>query len=783
MKFPYSQKIPRFTRKPMERIPPLPHVSALIIMACMLVRIEASFVCTNGNEYSFGSGGCVPCSMNYYSNSNTGYVCISCPRGTTTFASGFSYCDCPIGHYFTGNGVGACVTCPDGSSSLASTTSAMVTSCTACSQGYTSNSITGNLCQVCSAGTYNDGVTGQADCYSCPSGTSNTGVGNTYCTCAAGYYFNLSSMCVACEDGTTSTASTTASKVISCSSCSDGQQSSSSTAHLCVACGPGTYSISTSTAGLTSCTACPTGTSNSGSGNTYCTCAAGKYFSSLGGSCVACPDGSISAASTTISELTLCTPCAQGTYNDVTLGHVTCASCPVGTSNSGTGNTFCTCNAGNYFGTSGTCVTCPDGTTSAASTTVSPITSCAACTPGEESNSATSHQCVLCAINTYNTVALGLASCVTCPAGTYNTGTGNTFCTCDAGNYFDATGACVACPVRASSAASTTAAPVTVCDCPTGQVLNSGLCMYTSGCDALCADLCTAQSDSNACFGGCQASAAEVSLGGGVYSCFCGEGTVYYQTSCVPVIKEGCYDLCGTSGCILVQNQSACLSCGNGTNVVSTASASGTYTCSCRSGTHLVDGVCGLPSTDCDFRCADCTAENSSSACIACAVGFVELATDGENVTCGCAAGTLLYAANGTCLILINSTSECYPLCENGVCLEAGNSSMCVGGCKNGTHVVQTSSAGGDVFECGCEKGTSLDSEGECIITGCDELCKECSDVNTCAKCSDKEGTMLSEGRCICETGYVMATEGGEAKCIERQQTVSSAIKYTGYVP
>ncbi len=463
---------------------------------------------------------CTQCYPGYESNAGTNYICTACtavstysdattkqadcytcPPGTSNAAGG-SYCTCPSGSYFDADG--SCVPCADGYTSLASTTSAPVTSCTACAVGTESNSANSHQCVTCAADTYNTATTGQAECYPCP-GAATSGSGASYCTCPQGYYFDLAGYCVECADGySTSATSTTTSTITSCGACPLGDESNAITSHLCVQCiTPNTYSNLKTT--QADCYSCP-GASHNSAGGAYCICDAGYYFDAVAadssGICVACPDGSsTSAASTTDTPTTtcascsagyqsnvgtkhLCTACAVGTYNSVAKGQSACYKCLGAAYNSAAGSTSCVCDAGYHFDSTGECVACPDGYTSVqTSTDDTAPTSCTACMVGYQSNSGTGHICVICAQGTYSSTATGQTMCYTCPSGSSNLAAGSTSCACPAGNFFDSAngGNCVACQDGFTSVSSTTDSPVTACTvCPAGyasSVSTGNLCV------------------------------------------------------------------------------------------------------------------------------------------------------------------------------------------------------------------------------------------------------------------------------------------------------------------
>ncbi len=733
---------------------------------------------------------CAPCALNMYNTAALGQsACYNCPVGTVTLSAGSSYCTCSAGKYFN---IGGCADCPDGQSSVESTNLNPILVCTPCSEGYQSNSTTSHICKLCVSGTYNNLTTGQTACYACPTGTATAGDGATFCTCAAGYYFDSTGACVACPDGQSANASTTIEPATVCFACEAGFQSNADTKHICQKCAIGSYN--NATLGQAQCPTCPTGTGNTASGSTYCTCASGSYFSS--GSCVSCLDGATSPESNTTVNINVCTACSLGyasnaatnhqciectqpnTYSDSATGQAKCYSCP-GESWNTAGGTVCYCNRGHYFAFDGKCKACPDGTTAANSTTQQPIIVCTPCEEGSFSNSTNDHNCTACLTGTYNNNTIGLGKCYDCPSGS-NSVAASSFCTCAAGRYFAPTnGACVACPKDKTSLASTTANHTDCFYCGDDQIIVSAICVYSQGCYVLCENYCTEQVDFKACFGGCKVSAVAKEVSDGVVSCTCGDGTFYFNGSCVPVLTSNCYTLCGAKGCIVTQSASSCISCSSGPNVNSTSFSTGLHQCQCKDGTELLDQrVCGYTS-GCSSRCVRCTAQADSSSCLECASGLTAVASSAYTVACTCPTG-MVYYKNGTCIA--TEASACFTLCGDEGCIESDNAEMCVGTCKNASNVV-TTVLYENVTKCGCADGYKLNSLGECVLdVECDSLCLKCQDADTCLECPDKEGMVLSSGKCICSIadGYVMLSSS--STCVKKTQAAAAAASAAAYL-
>ncbi len=676
---------------------------------------------------------------------------------------------CPDGYYSSGS----CVACPNGMTNNGAVNTQScnhVYSCCFCSENYYSNSATSHLCAAC------------------PAGSTTAGVGYSACTCVAGRYFT-STACVECAtDGTTSAASTTDNKVTSCTACAANMYSNTATGHVC--------------------TACPTGTT-SGAGSTglaACICAAGNYFNN-GGSCVPCTSGTTAAASNgiaTVSSCTacpsgqqsnsanshICTDCPVGTYNQASLGlgQTTCYTCPAGSTNSGTRNTRCNCAAGRFFdsSSSGACVVCAGGTSAVASDTDSPVVACTVCSPGYESNSDTGHLCTACVVGKY-AAAWGQAKCADCPAPTFNTAIASTYCTCAAGRYFDSTGACVPCTDGTMSVVSTTSSHGSCYDCEPGQVSDyiHALCVYTYNCALLCSDTCTHQFDLDSCVAGCVPTALASYMGNYIYGCHCPYGTAYFNRSCVPTLTEDCYPLCGKKGCIRAQDQVACIDCAAKANVLSLEivynGTRGYFNCSCENGAELMGDLCGY-TEECHLYCENCVLQASASACIGCKAGLTLTQNADEGVTCSCPNGTAYYS-NATCLPVLST--GCHALC-GGTCLSPNNSTMCLNSCKSGPNIV-TTALFDEVTSCSCIGGTKLNSLGDCVLDmDCDPLCINCADIDSCIQCPQREGMILSAGKCMCsiEDDYVLTKDhdSGEHSCVKKSCIGTSAAKYSAYM-
>lgn len=254
-------------------------------------------VCVNcaAGTHGVDGGTCTDCGANEYSGEGVA-TCSTCSAGSTSTAGSSSCTDCAAGYYRT-LAMTACGKCPVNTYSASG--AGVCTSCTSgtvAPEGSTSSS----ACQVCAAGTFYETVNGVGVCSTCPVGYYCPS-GGSKLACPAGQYNSLTgqSSCTACPKNTYST-STGATSSSTCVSCATGTVSEAG-ATACTTCSAG------SVASSGSCVQCGTGLVPNSSSTACVSCGAGTYKSGLT-SCLSCPIGYYSSGG-----VDACTACPSGT--------------------------------------------------------------------------------------------------------------------------------------------------------------------------------------------------------------------------------------------------------------------------------------------------------------------------------------------------------------------------------------------------------------------------------------------------------------------------------------
>ena len=474
--------------------------------------------CVAGKFSANSQTACAVCVNGKYQNSQGQAACLDVADGKEGQNSGGSYVAtgavkqtaCPAGQYNT-NGDGACAACADGS--ITNTlTGTGAKSCTACAAGTVSpNSQT--ACANCDAGkaTFNStlgatsgsGLTGQTSCTACTDGTYQDQAGQGVCKdvangkfgskdgssytssgatseqdCAAGdYNTDGTGDCATCVAGSVSNAGAS-----SCTDCTAGKFSAVSTT-ACADCDAGKATFNstlgaTSGAGLsgqTSCTACPDGTYQDGTGKGVCKDVQNGYFGSTdtsrgtdatlnSESCTSCAEHASTGGATKEYQ------CFKGTFNADGTGD--CDDCAAGTYQDEAGKTSCKNIEAGYEGklSGGTRTTgsvrqdqCTGYTWSAGSD--------AKCKPTQNGFGATG-------CSAAGGGGSGCTGEAACAEGSYNDGSNN-FCTgCEIGKYQDGTGATTCKDVDLGYGATDSSGSPVIQDavkqtlCPEGQYQN-----------------------------------------------------------------------------------------------------------------------------------------------------------------------------------------------------------------------------------------------------------------------------------------------------------------------
>jgi hypothetical protein len=349
-------------------------------------------VCVAGFYRNVETGLCTPCSIGTFRNASHAQAntsaCTLCPEGMYTTDTGsftLSACFlCPQASYI--GSTGECLACHTHAGSDAG--SIGQSACT-CNAGYTAHESSPHTCVACEAGKYKD-FTGNDDCVLCPVGKTYdadhmptsvpTGVlmEDSCFDCAADYYYHMN-------------------EVISVGEC--------------LAC----HGNSVSTAGALD--------------QSFCQCLPGYGFDSNSVACIACAAGYYKPSQTNGP----CLLCAQDAYQPATAAE-TCLTCPQHSARMdiyavGDDVNDCLCDPGYTGPDGGPCVLCADGTFK----------------PLRGSNS-----CENCGASAYFELdaSRAFANCLACPehSGALNNAYGIADCICEAGYLRHDLSTCVPCP-------------------------------------------------------------------------------------------------------------------------------------------------------------------------------------------------------------------------------------------------------------------------------------------------------------------------------------------------
>lgn len=215
----------------------------------------------------------------------------------------------------------------------------------------------GNSCEKCSVGTFNNQVK-QTECFPCPGGKYSDMTGATKCNiCKPGEYSNFGSG--KCEECPAGKYSRTAGSD-SCLMCPGGSFSSFMGSTKCENCPNGKRSPSGSVSARNCTGACSAGFIHTlVNGTVKCEeCSAGEFSLEGALECIPCPNGTSS-----VQGSGSCIPCSSGTFAKIP-GSLSCKQCPPGTvTRKDIGSTLCTpCPENTHSNPNHTvCMTCPRG--------------------------------------------------------------------------------------------------------------------------------------------------------------------------------------------------------------------------------------------------------------------------------------------------------------------------------------------------------------------------------------------------------------------------------------
>ncbi|XP_067671780.1 uncharacterized protein [Haliotis asinina] len=300
--------------------------------------------------------------------------CYTCGPGTYHSAPSNMCLNCPLGMYQPMFGQVTCQSCDPGKTtpSVGSTTEAdCVTNCTT-GQYY---NITTGTCEPCPIGTYQN-ITGALSCRLCPLGQVTFGTGST--------------SHLECVDG-----------------CPSGEQLSMAVGGVCVECPVGTYRENSVSQVCLSCDPgfiTPTSASNSSAQCTIAACPVGEFRNTSENKCQPCPQNTYQDEKWQDN----CTACSDqhrtdGTHSTAAtdckffcesgfepVDNTRCRECPIGTYKD-----FAMDPYGRCLPCSGNFITASNGTTSVAGCSI------VNCPPGLFQSNASSTQCDLCPLGSY----------------------------------------------------------------------------------------------------------------------------------------------------------------------------------------------------------------------------------------------------------------------------------------------------------------------------------------------------------------------------------------------
>jgi hypothetical protein len=533
-------------------------------------------------------------------------------------------------------------------------------------------------------GEYLDGAT----CQSCPANSVGAGGTATTCTCADGYYATKSggnvNTCTACPTGSSKTGSTIFG------------DSAEETTSVCVAnCAENKYWDGSA------CEDCPANSVGAGGTATTCTCAANYWAQKSGNTwtCELCSGGRTKAAGSTVLsgdgevEDTVCVD-ATSCDNNHYLSGGECVACPDDSTSTEAASTACRCPDNEYAewsnggGGSWSCESCPDGTVKSGGSVIPQAS--------EASDSCNAD----CASNQY----WDGDSCEACPGNSNSAGGTATTCTCAANYWAKKSGNTWSCEL-----------------CSGGRTKAAGSTVPGSGSsedeDTVCADTTSCTDD-------------HYLSGGKCVACPVGStSTDPTSTTCE----------CGAN---MYANNDECSGCSAGTfrtgagAVVPGADETKGDVClaqSCSENQYLKDGTCtdcaagstsaGGDVTTCVANC-DANKYWDGDSCESCPGNSVGAGGTAESCTCDEGFYAKLTGGTWSCASCPSDSTR------SGSVVPQTQSDTCVSSCASGKYwdgsVCQTCPANSD-GNGGAETSCTCANDSRAVVTGSTWSCEECT--------------------------------------------------------
>ena len=619
--------------------------------------------CTQGYSGPDGEAVCVACTNGTFKSEMGSGACIACEAGTYQEMVASSACTlCPSGKYLPVEGsksLASCRDCPANTNTSAG--SPLVETCL-CNPGY--GVTMDERCEACLPGTFKSS-NAKDSCSDCPAGsfTDANSIASTVCSlCIAGTFSSRvgassPDVCTACVNFSSSPEGSLACK------CNEGYTGPSENVqqpgYYCTACAPGVYKDFVGDEacspcaigkfadffGATACLPCPQFSSTAGNGTsreTDCECLAGYTGQSASHTpCTPCQPGKYKA----IVGTSECELCGVAKYSSVQAGasESVCRSCPDYASWSPYGSATsqdCVCASG-YFLPAGAmlCAACQEGKYKP---TYGDNASCIEC-PSHSTTigiRSTSLQNCLCQAG-FTGEPSNLEACSPCEAGYYKHILGTARCrACDFAKYLGTVGAtsedeCQSCP-DPNQWSRNGSRSVLACMCAAGYTRID----YATSCSTCFSgshkpnpgDMACTQCDSGTYSSvaaesckTCPVASDSPARSGLVTDCVCNEGyTGKDGGQCLPCAPGAFKSINGSLACIL---------CGVGKYLPSSASVKETQCLACPNNTNAQVGSIAIENCLCDpgftgsgaSECLMCPAGKykplgGSSSCTECSV-------------------------------------------------------------------------------------------------------------------------------------------------------------------